>query len=71
MDSTSLKDSGLKSEADGKWDMFVGKVRESYGEASGDKMAEFNGNMQQAKGWLVEQYGDAKTKLGEYFEDNE
>jgi uncharacterized protein YjbJ (UPF0337 family) len=52
----------------GRWDQFVGRVRQVYGNTVGDDVQRFKGNMQEARGWLKEQYGEVKEELAEFFD---
>lgn len=59
-----------ENQAEGRWNQFVGKAQETYGDLANDWSEQFNGNMKQAMGWLQEKYGNAQENLAEYWDDS-
>lgn len=58
-------------QTEGRFKQMTGKAKETYGDLADDWSARFNGNMEQAMGWLQEQYGDAREKMSEYWQDQD
>lgn len=63
--------SAEEHEANGRWNQFVGKAQETYGDLTDDWSDKFKGNIRQAMGWLEEKYGDTQERLAEYMDDED
>lgn len=52
-------------EAEGKWEQVKGTVKEKYGEITGDKQTEAEGEAQNAEGESQETWGKLKRGVGD------
>jgi uncharacterized protein YjbJ (UPF0337 family) len=62
-------DKGTEDWAEGTWDKAKGKVKETAGEATGDRDMEREGRMDQAKGAGKRAVGSVKDAAGKVKED--
>ena len=58
-----------RDEMEGKYDQAKGSVKETVGDAIGDREIETEGQADRAGGNLQEGFGTAKRKVGETIED--
>lgn len=58
-----------KDEVKGKWEQAKGSVKDKFGEATGDKDMEAEGEVQNAEGEVQEGWGKTKRKVSEAIED--
>ena len=58
-----------RDEMEGKYDQAKGSVKETVGDAIGDREMETEGQADRAGGNLQEGFGTAKRKVGETIED--
>ncbi len=54
-----------KDEVEGKWEQVKGTVKEKYGEATGDRQTEIEGETQQAEGETQETWGKLKRGVSD------
>lgn len=54
-----------KDEVEGKWEQVKGTVKEKYGEATGDRQTEVEGEAQQAEGETQETWGKLKRGVSD------
>lgn len=54
-----------KDEVEGKWEQVKGTVKEKYGEATGDRQTEVEGEAQQAEGETQETWGKFKRGVSD------
>lgn len=58
-----------KDEIKGKWEQAKGSVKDKFGEATGDKDMEAEGEVQHAEGEMQEGWGKAKRKVSEAIDE--
>lgn len=58
-----------KEEVEGKWDQAKGSVKETVGNAIGNRELEEEGQRDQAQGQVNEKIGEVRRKVGETVED--
>jgi uncharacterized protein YjbJ (UPF0337 family) len=71
VNAPSSHDDAVENQSEGRWQQFVGRAQEAYGDLTGDWSDQFHGNRRQAMGWLQEKYGDAEEKLAEFMDDDD
>jgi uncharacterized protein YjbJ (UPF0337 family) len=54
-----------KDEVEGKWEQVKGTVKEKYGEVTGDRETEAEGEVQQAEGETQETWGKLKRGVSD------
>jgi uncharacterized protein YjbJ (UPF0337 family) len=67
MTHATRKRSAASMKVEGSWQQFVGKAKELWGELTDDDFAQFEGNADQAMGWLKRQYGEAAQEFDEWW----
>lgn len=58
-----------EDELKGKWEQAKGTVKDKFGEATGDKDMEAEGEVQNAEGEVQEGWGKTKRKVSEAIDD--
>jgi uncharacterized protein YjbJ (UPF0337 family) len=58
-----------KEELEGKWDQAKGSVKETIGNATGNRDLEEEGQRDKAQGQVNEKVGEVRRKVGETVED--
>lgn len=58
-----------EDELKGKWEQAKGSVKDKFGEATGDKDIEAEGEVQHAEGEVQEGWGKTKRKVSEAIDD--
>jgi uncharacterized protein YjbJ (UPF0337 family) len=68
MDHSAATRSTAHTENEGRWQQFVGKAKEMWGDLTDDEMRRFEGKYDQAIGYLKEKYGDAADTFRDRWE---
>ncbi|MFB6356472.1 MAG: CsbD family protein [bacterium] len=62
-------DSAKSQELKGKWKQFKGKIRETWGELTGDRLDQYRGQFDQLVGYVQSETGKARGKIRDRVEE--
>lgn len=52
--------------AEGNWNQLKGKIRQQWGDITGDELEQFEGNLDELVGWIQEKTGEGRESVEEH-----
>lgn len=69
MDNTMHSDNAAATRDEGRWQQFVGKAKETWGDLTDDEMMQYKGKYDEAMGYLKEKYGEAVDSFQDWWKE--